>query len=244
MLKTMKASGYFLILMAAATLAVTDASAQDEPAPLHVRAMGGASLFYAQPTGEFTDYVNRGFGLEIFGAVPVDARGYFAVRLEGGVTNYGSERARFPLSPNLGNLIMVDVTTNNNIFFVNIGPQVMRPDGAIRPYLKAAVGGSYFATQSSVEGSDNWQAPFAQTTNFDDFVLTLSSGGGFLIPIVGGPHPVMLDIGTTYHHNGPTRYLRKGSLELLADESVVITPVESRTSYFTFKVGVSTRVGY
>lgn len=240
----MKASRFFLLLLTTATLVVGRVSAQDAPAQPNIRAMGGVALFYAQPTGEFNDYVSRGFGLDLFAAVPIDARGYFAVRLEGGVTNYGSERARFPLSPNLGNLIMVDVTTNNNIFFMNVGPQLMRPDGAIRPYLKASIGGSYFATQSTVEGSDNWQAPFAQSTNFDDFVLTLSSGGGFMIPIVGGPHPVMLDIGTTYHHNGPTRYLRKGSLDLLADESVVITPVESRTSYFTFRVGVSTRVGY
>lgn len=223
---------------------VAEATAQEEPESLDIRAMGGVAVYYAHPTGEFKDYVQRGFGLDLFGAVPLDAAGFFAIRFEGGVTNYGHERARFPLSPNLGNLIMVDVTTANNIFFFNLGPQLMMPQGAIRPYVKAALGGSYFATQSSVEGTDNPNSPFAQSTNFDDFVFTLSGGGGVMVPVSRGKYPVMLDFGATYHRNGPTRYLREGSLDLLADETVVITPIESRTSYVAFRVGVTTRVNY
>ncbi len=231
-------------LMVMGFFAVANATAQEDSNPINIRAMGGVALSYAHPAGEFSEYVQRGFGLDVFGALPLDAAGIVALRFEGGVTNYGHERARFPLSPNLGNLIMVDVTTANNIFFFNLGPQLMVPRGAVRPYVKAALGGSYFATQSSVEGTDNPAAPFAQSTNFDDFVFTLSGGGGVMVPVSGGKYPVILDLGATYHRNGPTRYLRKGSLDLLADETVVITPVESRTSYVAFRVGVITRVNY
>jgi hypothetical protein len=185
--------------------------------------------------------VNNGFGLDFHVGIPLDSQGIFSARIEAGFTNYGNETIRVPLSPTIGNLIMVDVTTNNNIFSFGVGPQLTFPYGPVRPYAAATIGGSYFATQSRVDGSNN-QTPFAETTNFDDFVFTLSGASGILVPVAwrDGAH-FMLDLGASYNHNGPTRYLREGSQLDLRDGSVDIDPIESRTSYFNFRVGVVVR---
>ena len=77
---------------------------------------------------------------------------------------------------------MADVTTSNNIFFGTIGAQLMAPNGRLRPYVNAAVGFSYFSTQSSVEGTGSTQ-PFANSENFSDGGFTTTWGGGLYIPI-------------------------------------------------------------
>jgi hypothetical protein len=220
------------------------AFAQDNdvpPVPIRFPIAGGAAFTYAQPTGEFRDYINQGFGIDVHGAIPFDSRGIFSVRIEAGFTNYGNEKIRVPLSSTIGNLIMVDVTTSNNIFAFGLGPQVTVPSGPVRPYAAATLGGSYFATQSRVEGTNN-QTPFAESTNFDDFVLTLTGTGGVLVPL--GRHEgarFLLDLGSSYHHNGPTRYLREGSLRDIQDDSIDLIPIESRASYFNFRVGLVVR---
>lgn len=231
-----------LLLVLVTAPRTTFAQNDDVPtAPINVRMSAGLGLTFAQPTGEFRQYIDSGFGIDFNAAIPFDRQGILSARLEGGFTNYGNETIRVPLSSTIGNLIMVDVTTSNNIFSFGVGPQITFPNGPIRPYATTTIGGSYFATQSQVEGSSN-HTPFAQSTNFDDFVFSLAAGGGFLIPL--GSHEgtrLMLDLGATYHHNGPTRYLREGSLQDIRDESVTIVPIESRASYFNFRVGVVAR---
>jgi hypothetical protein len=219
------------------------AEAQDDipPAAIRIPVSAGLNFTVAQPAGEFGDYIDQGFGLEANVSIPFDSRGILSARLEGGFTNYGNEKVRVPLSPTMGNLIMVDVTTSNNIFTFGLGPQLTFPEGPVRPYAVATIGGSYFATQSRVEGTDNIN-PFAETTNFDDFVFTMTGGGGVLIPL--GWHQntrFMLDLGTSYHHNGPTRYLREGSLSDIQDGNPDLVAVESRASYFNFRVGLVIR---
>jgi hypothetical protein len=189
------------------------AEAQDDipPAAIRIPVSAGVNFTVAQPTGEFRDYIDQGFGLEANVAIPFDSRGILSARLEGGFTNYGNETIRVPLSPTMGNLIMVDVTTSNNIFTFGLGPQLTfrRTRAALRRRDDR-----WQLLRHAEPGRGNRQpTPFAETTNFDDFVFTLTGGGGVLIPL--GWHEntrFMLDLGTSYHHNGPTRYLREGSL--------------------------------
>lgn len=239
----MKIALMVLLVLLLALVQTATAQHDDEiqPPPINFPIAIGVDFTIAQPTGEFREYVKNGFGLDFHVSIPFDRQGIFSARIDAGFTNYGNETIRVPLSPTVGNLIMVDVTTSNNIFAFGVGPQLTFPTGPIRPYLATAIGGSYFATQSRVDGSNN-QTPFAETTNFDDFVFTFTGGGGVLIPLGWHNHArFMLDLGTAYHHNGPTRYLREGSQIDLRDGSVDIEPIESRTSYFNFRVGVVVR---
>src|SRR5688500_15745065 len=147
----------------------------DEPrAPS--RAFAGVHLMVAQPLGEFDDYIDWGGGIGGEFLYAFDSQGAVGLRANLGIMIYGHETKRVPLSETLGR-IRVDVSTSNNIFVFGVGPQVMLPSGAVRPYLNGTVGLSYFFTQSSIEGSADFE-PFASSTNFDDANFRWAAGGG------------------------------------------------------------------
>lgn len=198
--------------------------------------LAGGSLIYGRPTGDFADYVKQGFGVDGFARWKVDRRGAFSIGLEGGWMQYGRETIRTPLSSTVGR-INVDVTTSNNIVFLGLGPQLTAPSGPVRPYLNGAVGFSYLFTQSSVEGSDNNNYSFAETTNFDDFVFATTGGAGIYIPL-GARQEVALDIGVRYHNGGRGQYLREGSIKDRPGTTPLITPIESQTQLISWRIGV------
>ncbi|MEP7344592.1 MAG: hypothetical protein ABI877_04980, partial [Gemmatimonadaceae bacterium] len=171
----------------------------------------GGSFNYGLPQGEFRDNVRQGFGVDGFFRWNFDRRGVLSLRTDGGYLGYGRETKRVPLSGTIGGRILVDLTTSNNIVHLGMGPQLTAPNGPFRPYVNGGIGFSYFFTESSVEGSNNNSEPFASTTNYDDFTLSLTSGGGILIPM-GVRRDVSLDLGVQYQNNGQVSYLRKGSI--------------------------------
>ncbi|MGH7710285.1 MAG: hypothetical protein ACREOG_03325, partial [Gemmatimonadaceae bacterium] len=75
----------------------------------------GISFNYGQPTGEFRDHVNQGFGADGFYRFALDRNGIASLRVGGQFLIYGHETRRLPLSSTIGNLIRVDVETSNNI---------------------------------------------------------------------------------------------------------------------------------
>jgi hypothetical protein len=208
----------------------------DPAGPRHSPVFGGGSLVYGRPTGDFSNYVNQGFGLDGFGRWKVDRRGVFSLGIEGGWLQYGRETIRAPLSSTVGR-ILVDVTTSNNILFLGAGPQLTVPSGPVRPYVSGSVGFSYFVTQSSVEGSSNDNTSFAETTNFDDFVFASTGGAGVYIPF-GRRREVGLDIGIRYHNGGEGRYLREGSIVDRPGTTPLINPIQSRTQLLSWRVGI------
>jgi opacity protein-like surface antigen len=105
--------------------------------------------------------------------------------------------------------------------------------------VNGSVGFAYFATTSSVEGSNNDGDPFASDTNFDDATFAWTAGGGVQIRVAGGGKPVYLDFGARYHGNGEAEYLRKGDITDLPDGTVVLNPQRSDTNLWTIRVGVS-----
>ncbi|MFN8570951.1 MAG: hypothetical protein U0132_02770 [Gemmatimonadaceae bacterium] len=211
---------------------------KDDPFSRNRRFEAGASFFYAQPSGAFHDYVRQGVGLDGFFRLNLDSRGLLSLRADGGWLAYGRETQRVPLSGTIGGRILVDLTTSNNIVYASLGPQLTARGGPIRPYINGGVGFAYFFTESSVEGSNNNNEPFASTTNYDDWTLQWKGGGGFLIPL-GVRKDVNLDIGAQYHNNGQVKYLRKGSIVDLPNGGIQINPIESQANLITYRIGIS-----
>lgn len=215
----------------AQTLDIDEAQKRTRPS----RWYGGGSLVLAQPLGEFDEYIDFGGGLAGHIMYQLSPGGAAAIRLDGGYIQYGSEKTRIRPFPR----IEADVTTSNGIVFVGIGPQLMVPDGRVRPYIGGSVGLSYFVTESSISGRNAPDEDLFNTTNFDDFVFSWTGAGGIYIPLRKGLRPISLDIGARYHGNGRARYLREGSIQDNPDNSITITPIESETRLLTWHLGVS-----
>ena len=243
-----------LLAAAAAALAAWPAAAQDDDgyydhhrhhrhhhddfddgAP---RSYLGGELMVAQPQGEFADYVDNGWGGGIHYLLRLDRDGWVALRADASLLNYGHERQRVLLSPTVGGRVSVDLTTDNNIAFFGIGPQVGVPTGALRPYVNGFAGVSYIFTESSVGGTSSGES-FASTTNFDDASFAYGGGAGLYVPLSRRRNPVSLDLGVTYRHNGAAEYLRHGDITDNPDGSITLHPVFSETNLLTFHVGVS-----
>lgn len=228
-----------LSMFAAAMLLTSPVHAQQAPDGLQpVVAFGGAQIQYARPVGEFHDYVQHGFGVNANVVWPVRTESVLALRGDGGFIVYGSETQRVCFSSTVGCRVELDLTTTNSIAYVNIGPQLMVPRGAVRPYANAAIGFSYFGTTSQVEGSSGSE-PFASTSNFSDVTFAWTTGGGLLIPVSTGKSPIAIDMGVRYHSNGQVEYLKKGDITDNPDGSISYEPTRSEANLLTFQIGVS-----
>lgn len=203
------------------------------------RAAVGASFSYGRPVGDFLHYVDQGLGFDAFFRWNADRQGIMSFRVDGGLLIYGNETFRVPLSSTIGGRILVDLTTSNNIFWMGFGPQLTAPSGVLRPYANANVGFSYFFTQSSVEGSNNNNEPFANTTNYDDGTFRYGFGWGVLIPFETSRTSWAIDLGAVYHGNGQVRYLREGGITDMPDGSIVVHPIQSDANLLTYRLGFS-----
>jgi hypothetical protein len=205
------------------------------------RFMGGVTLTIAQPTGQFSQYVDDGVGVGVHGLARLGASGAFALRVDGNFVQYGSETKRVTLSPTVGGRIKVDLKTSNNIAWFGAGPQLMVPRGPVRPYVNGAVGFSYFATQSSLEGVDDTEnRDLFRNTNMDDFTFSYGGGAGLLVPVSHGKRTlVFLDVGAQFHNNGRASYLREGGIEDLPNGDIRLHPINSTANLWTYHVGVS-----
>ncbi|MGE0352233.1 MAG: hypothetical protein AB7I33_09780 [Gemmatimonadales bacterium] len=202
-----------------------------------VRFQAGGHLDLALPQGEFSEFVDAGFGIGGWAAINLDRRGFVALRLDATWLNYGSETRRRPLSTTVP-FVTVDVTTQNNIYAVGLGPMITLSQGPIRPYLSGQIGFSYFATESSVKGTSNSES-FAKSTNFDDFTFAWTGGGGLKIRVSNGRVPIFIDGSADYVRNGRVQYLREGSITDDGMGNITIQPIESETNLLVIRLGVS-----
>ena len=200
-------------------------------------------LNLAVPAGDFHHHVALGGGAG-FGAVLFLGENRLAgVRAEGGFVIYGTETVQRPFSSTVP-FVKVDMQTNNSIFTGGLGPQVYLGNGPIRPYVYGTVGFAYFVTSSSVSGMYD-DEDIASTTNFDDFQLSLTGGGGLSVEIRGGQNPLSLDLSASYQHNGLTEYLIDGNDNLipLRGGDWLVDPILSDANLMTYRVGVSVGLG-
>jgi hypothetical protein len=155
---------------------------------------------------------------------------------------YDSETITVPLSPTIGERILVDVTTRNSILALSWGPEVAVPNGRIRPYVNASYGRLFFRTTSSIEGVDDDSGDFANTTNYKDGTWAWVFGGGVRVPLGRISSPVILDLGLRYHRGGVASYLKEGSILDRPDGSIAMFPLTSRTPFLVYAVGVQFRI--
>lgn len=203
----------------------------------------GIGFIAADPVGEFGRNVDDGFGLDLEARFPVSGRnGPLALRLDGGFMIYGNESRGMCFPAPVGCRIGVDLNTYNTIAYLGVGPELAGP-GPVSPYINGSVGLTWFVTNSSLSGDDDWESNF-NTTNYSDWVTALRAGAGVRFRIGGSANrPVLLDLGAQYHRNGVADYLREGDIIDYPDGSIELFPVRSETNLMTFNVGVSFPVG-
>ena len=234
------------VALAASALGPAALRAQDDEQQRNPFGPGGrfgASInaLYAAPQEGFKQFVDNGWGLGGGLLVKLDPAGVLALRVDANWINYGNDRTRVPLSPTTGNLIFVDLNTTNNIFMGGVGLQLQAPSGPIRPYVGGTAGIGTFWTQTTVEGTDNDDQPFAQTTNHRDNTFAWSGVGGLTIPL-NGAATVLADLGVSYQKNGEATYLPPGVLRDSNGDPVTREPVRSKTDMLLYRVGV--RIGF
>jgi hypothetical protein len=201
------------------------------------RSLFGISAVLARPVGEFQNFVDWGGGIDLYGVVNLSRRGPLGIRFDGSFLIYGHESLKRPLS-NTIQRVTVDVDTDNLIASLGVGPQLTLGHGALRPYLYGTAGFSYFATVSSARGTAD-AVSFASSTNFDDVTAALTAGGGFLVRLSRGRHPISLDLSAQSVYHGETDYLREGSILESADGSITLVPIRSEANLVTFRLGVA-----
>jgi hypothetical protein len=230
------------------TLALATGAFATAAAPLHaqdmdprpIRARAGAAFTIAAPAGEFSDYVGTGWGVNGHFTLGLAGDGALGLRFGAGYINYGRETREVCLSQTVGCRITVDLTTSNDIFYANLGPELALPVGPVRPYANLSAGFSYFATVSSVKGTGNVSGDdFARTTNFDDFTFAWQAGTGLRILLPWGRVPIMLDLGLRYHTNGEAEYLREGGIIDNPDGSITLNPIRSEANLVAINIGVT-----
>lgn len=226
-----------LLLLTALAAPATAQERRHRPAS-PPRVYAGADFLVAQPTGEFADHVDQGFGGGFDFLYRVDDGGLVGLRVDGEFLGYGRERRPVRLSNTVGDRISVDLVTDNYIAMVGIGPQIGLPRGRVQPYLNGTIGVAYFGTMSSLSGAHGGDH-FGSTENYSDVAFTWAGGAGAYIPIVRGRVPVSLDFGVRYRHNGEVNYLVKGGIEDHPDGSITLHPVQSDANFLTFQIGAS-----
>ena len=231
------ASLVMILSAVTAVTAVTTVEAQSPPPP---RWYFDGTLVGAQPTGDFGLNVDEGWGFELGGRYELDPAGLLSVRGSVGFINYGNETLRFcsVYSCRVG----TDLSTRNNILFVGVGPEFGLRMGPIRPYARASLGIGYFETTSGLSGTDDWFT-YASTNNLNDLVFQQRLGAGLGLGLSNGRHPVWLDLGADYHHNGTATYLKEGDIVDQPNGGVIIYPRRTEANLWSFRVGVSVGLG-
>jgi hypothetical protein len=192
----------------------------------------------ANPLGELGTFFDQGYGGQFHGAIPIEASRHLRLRADFGFVVYGYERQRMCFGAPIGCRIQADLTTTNSILFGGLGPELVLSTGAVEPYVNASWGVSYFATRSSLGGSNGGE-DFASTTNFDDATLAWRVGGGLRVRVKGGRTPVSLDFGVERHQNGLADFLTKGDIVDNPDGSITVLPNRAEANLATFRFGAT-----
>lgn len=223
-----------LLLLAAAPGAVSAQATGPDGADHRTRV--GLSLEVAEPVDEFDDFADTGVGIDVHLTHDLLAGGALGLRVDGGWVRYGDFTRRVPFSLTVP-AVALDLEVENAITTVTGGPQFVLPLGPVRPFAYGGVGFSHFATTSSVEGTRD-DREFASTTNFDDFALALTAGGGLSVRITGGDHPLHAVVQGAYLHNGEAQFLKNEDLRRVADGDVLVSPVTSDADLLKLRLGV------
>ncbi len=245
--------GWLTLAAAAAALLMAEAADAQERGPyalqmerreaVNPRIALNLNLVGADAVGEFEQFVDGGFGGQAGLRLGVDRRAILGIRIDGGFMIYGHERQTVCFSAPIGCRIGTDLTTTNTIGYGGIGPEIAIP-GPVSPYAFATYGFSWFSTQSSLSGVDDWDEELFETRHYGDFVGATRFGGGIRFRVGGHDGgAVSIDLGAEYNRNGVAEYLREGDILDHPDGSITLFPNRSEANYMTFRAGVQIGLG-
>ena len=203
------------------------------------------------PQGDFESTIGHGsvIGGDFFvGYTPQSFP--LTVGVELGIMNYGNTRRSANFSPNIPE-VQVDVVTSNNVFTGHAVLRYLHQAGAIRPYGDLLLGFNHLFTRSRVTNDDN-ESEVAGDVNQHDTALSYGVGGGVQILIreyenrdeQGEPNPfrMLLDVKLRYLLGGTANYLDESDLQvvdnLLAPDTTTQTIRRSSTDLFTIGIGL------
>ena len=160
------------------------------------------------------------------------------LRVAFSLLSYAKSRRRVPLT-GTGGLVQRDLRTSSNIVSFVAGPQLLGPTGTFTPYATALGGFSVFWTESTVEGSQNTNTPFASTTNSSDAVWAYGGAVGSYVLLHRGANPVRLDLGARFLRHDDVRYLTSDRVRQAYDNNRPVDPVRGRADFITYYLGVN-----
>lgn len=230
--------GVVILALVAMAGAAQSADAQHRRHDKVRRGPGGSfsvSLVGADAVGDLGTVVDKGFGLQFGGALPMAADGHLRIRGDLGFVVYGIERLHYC---GFSCRVSSELTTTNNILYAGIGPELVLSDGDVQPYVYGSAGISYFVTSSSLDDRDGY-GPYLQTTNYSDAVYGLWYGGGLRFRMGGARRPIFLDLGVERHDNGIANYLTRGDIVDNPDGTVTLYPNRSDADLTSFRLGVT-----
>jgi len=223
------------LLAVLAAPAVLDAQFPSRAGPRAPSRWGfGLAFSVAQPVHEFHQYVVNGWGGTGHAAMKLDPAGVLALRLDGGLLNYGRETKDVGFVRGYDDL---KLETRNDIYWAGIGPQLMVPRGPFRPYVNAQVGGTLFTTSSTLR-EDRFldeDREIDSVTERSDGTWSWGGGGGVLLTLTRG---IALDLSARFHRNGRVSYLREGGVRDLPGGGVELDVIRSPADLWTYQIGL------
>lgn len=229
-------SARFVAIAGFTLMSATVASAQERIPTGAGNAFG--NLQVTEPRGEFARNTGNGFGLGAGLVFRLDPNAIINWRTEASVVTYGRSERKVPF-PGTGGLISLELETTSSIFSFVTGPQLLGPKGVFMPYIAPLGGFSVFWTQSSLEGSDNEEEPFASTTNSTDAVWAYGAAAGTYLRVYNGKHPVRVELGARLLRHDNVKYLNSERIREAFENDTKPVPIRGRADFVTYYAGVS-----
>jgi hypothetical protein len=214
-----------------------------QPARAQARYSVGIAGIVGQPLGDFAQNVSSGFGLDGMGTVGLDSRGIVSLRAQLGWMQYSRKTESF-LAQGAFGVFALESETKSGVFTLGVGPQLMAPEGLVRPYVAGTIGFSRFSTETAINIPANstnsgTKETLDQQTVSSDFILSLAASAGIAFHLsIFGNTGAMADLGVRYHHNGLAKYVSSDGVQYDGNGNVSITPTTSEADFIVYRLGV------
>jgi hypothetical protein len=197
----------------------------------------GGALLLARAAGEFGRYVDGGVGFGLSGVRYFGEARRLGIRVDLTLVSYGRESTSSEVV--LGGVAVdVDLTTENAIATLAVGPQYVFGRGRVQPWVSATIGSAQFVTTTSAWAGGQ-ALPIASTDVLEHHTLALSAGGGARVGLwPNRRRPISLEVDARYHRHGAVEYLRQGGVRELPDGSITLDPITSDADLWTVRLGV------
>jgi len=203
-----------------------------------VRWEWGAFLLAGEPVGEFSRHSDGGGGFGLVGIRYLGADRSLGIRVDLALMSYGRTSASYALTL-VGTPIDVEVTTDNSVAHLAVGPHLELGSGPVRPYLDAAIGAAQFVTTTAA-WSGGLLLPIATAEVLERYTLQLAAGGGLRMSVrERRRHPLSFELGGRYQHHGTVEYLGEGGLRERPDGTIELDPIVSDADFWTVQVGAT-----